>query len=122
MLSVHIEKMGDIAVIGCEGRIVHSESAFKLRDAVTSQLDARVIVLDLSEVHAIEGGGLGMLCFLQLWAHDREILLKLVNPADSLRERLERTNLMLQLDIASLEEMMALLTLGDSQGLAAGRS
>ena len=31
---------------------------------MTSQTDARIVVLELSEVHAIEGGGLGMLVFL----------------------------------------------------------
>jgi anti-anti-sigma regulatory factor len=59
MLSVHSENIGDLAVVECEGRVVRSEAAFKLREAVTSQRDARTIVLDLSEVHAIEGGGLG---------------------------------------------------------------
>ena len=59
MLSVQIENIGDMAVVECEDRVVRSEDAFKLREAVTSQRDARTIVLDLSEVHAIEGGGLG---------------------------------------------------------------
>ncbi|MGC2366966.1 MAG: hypothetical protein WA555_18310 [Candidatus Sulfotelmatobacter sp.] len=58
MLSVHIETLGDLAVVECEGRIVRSEAAFTLRKAVSSQGDARIIVLDLSEVPAIEGGGL----------------------------------------------------------------
>ena len=30
MLSVHSERIGEIAVIECEGRIVRSEAAFKL--------------------------------------------------------------------------------------------
>ena len=34
------------------------EAALKLREAVNSQSDAGIIVLDLSEVPAIEGGGL----------------------------------------------------------------
>ena len=80
MMSVAIENIGDLAVIECEGRVVRSEAAFRLREAVTSQQDARVIVLDLSEVRAIEGGGLGMLVFLQRWAYDHDIRLKLFNP------------------------------------------
>ena len=63
MLNVTIENIGDLAVVECEGRLVQSEAAFKLREAVTSQRDARIVVLELSEVHAIEGGGLGMLVF-----------------------------------------------------------
>src|SRR5258708_1110045 len=73
MLSVHMENIGEMAVIDCEGRIVRSEDAFKLRDAVNLQSDSRIIVLDLSEVSAIAGGGLGMLMFLQRWSCDHDI-------------------------------------------------
>ena len=61
MLNVTIAKVGELAVVGCEGRIVQRESACKLRETVTSQTDARIIVLELSEVRVIGGGGLGML-------------------------------------------------------------
>ena len=63
MFSVYIDKVGDMAVLQCEGRIVRSEAAFELREVVTSQRDARVVFIDLSEVNALEGGGLGMLIF-----------------------------------------------------------
>jgi anti-anti-sigma regulatory factor len=115
MLTVHIENIGDLAVIECEGRIVRSEAAFKLRDAVTLQSDTRIIVLDLSEVSAIEGGGLGMLLFLQRWAQDHDIRLKLFNPRQFVRDRLERVSSMREFDIATLDEMMALLTHADSR-------
>jgi hypothetical protein len=39
-----------------------SEAAFKLRDAVTSQTDARILVIALSEVNAIEGAASGCSC------------------------------------------------------------
>jgi anti-anti-sigma regulatory factor len=115
MLSVHIENIGEMAVIECEGRIVRSEAAFELRRAVNLQSDARIIVLDLSEVTALEGGGLGMLIFLQRWAHDHDIRLKLFNPRRSVRDRLEHSNSMREFDIASLDEMMALLTCAEGQ-------
>ncbi len=115
MLSVRSENIGDMAVIECEGRIVRSEAAFKLREAVTSQRGARIIVLDLSEVSAIEGGGLGMLVFLQRWAYDQDIRLKLFNPHQSVRDRLEQANSMQEFDIAALDEMMALLVRADSR-------
>ena len=41
MLNVTVAKMGELAVVGCEGRIIQSESAYKLREAVISQTDAR---------------------------------------------------------------------------------
>src|SRR5580700_7201087 len=115
MLSIRTENIGEMAVIECEGRIVRSEAAFELRKAVNLQSDARIIVLDLSEVTAIEGGGPGMLVFLQRWAHDHDIRLKLFNPRQPVRARLEQANSMREFDIATLDEMMALLACADSR-------
>jgi anti-anti-sigma regulatory factor len=109
MLTVHIENVGEMAVIECEGRIVRSEAAYKLRDAVISQCDERVIMLDLSEVSAIEGGGLGMLMFLHRWARDHEIRLTLFNPRESVWHRLEQADSGAEFDVVSLNEMTALL-------------
>ncbi len=114
MLSIYTENIGEMAVVECAGRIVQSESASKLRQTVTSQLDARIIVLDLSEVPVIEAGGLGMLVFLQRWAQDRNVKLKLFNPRPFVRDRLERVNSMQAFDIATLDEMMALVAQYDS--------
>jgi len=115
MLSLHIDSIGDIVIVECEGRIVQSDAALKLREAVTSQRDARVVVLDLSEVSAIESFGLGMFWFLLRWAHEHDIRIKLFNPTNSVRDRLERANSMLQFDITTLEEMMALLAVARSR-------
>ena len=49
MLNVTVANIGELAVVGCEGRIIQSESAYKLREAVTSQTDARIIVVELSK-------------------------------------------------------------------------
>jgi anti-anti-sigma regulatory factor len=112
-LHIHIEKIGDLAVIECDGRVVRSEAAFKLREVVTSLRNARIIVLDLSEVPAIEGAGLGMLLFLQGWAHRHNIQFKLFNPARSVRDGLELVNSITELDITTLHEMMELLANAD---------
>jgi anti-anti-sigma regulatory factor len=122
MLNVNIDKIGDLSLVECEGRIVQSEAAFKLRDAVVSQGDARVVVLDLSEVHAVEGGGLGMLIFLQRWARDHNIRFKLFNPSKFVRERLKRVSSMSEFDIPTLDEMMALLGQADSRYAVAARN
>jgi len=110
MLTVHVENIGEVAVIECEGSIARNEAAFKLRDFVNAQKDARIIVLDLSEVPAIEGDGLGMLVFLQQWAQDHDIRLKLFNPRLYVRDSLRRVSTMREFDIASLDEMTALLS------------
>jgi anti-anti-sigma regulatory factor len=109
MLSVHTENVGEMAVIECDGRIVQSDAALRLREAVNLQSDCRIIVLDLSNVPAIEGGGLGMLVFLQQWAQNHDIRLKLFNPCLFVRRRLERVSSMREFDIVTIDEIMALL-------------
>ena len=115
MSNIHVDKVGDMAVVECEGRFVHSDEAFKLRDAVTSQGQANVVVLDLTEMRAIGGGSVGVLVFLQRWCRDHDIRFKLFNPSRSVREKLEHINSMSEFDIASLDEMMALLGNADSR-------
>ena len=116
MFNTHIEVVGDVAVVQCEGRIVHSDAAYHLRDAILSQGNARVVVVELSDVDTIEGGGLGMLAFLQRWAHDHNIKLKLFNPTSSVQDRLEHT-WMPSLDVATADELIALLDRADQTSL-----
>jgi anti-anti-sigma regulatory factor len=117
MFDIHLENVGDVAVVQCEGRIVQSDAAFRLRDVIRSQLDSRVVVVDLSAVEEIEGGGLGMLAYLQQWAHAHNIKLKLFNPSTMVHDRLERA-WMPQLDVASADEMIALLDRAESEQAA----
>ena len=109
MLNVNVDHIGDLAILECDGRIVQSDAAFKLREVITSQKDSRTVVLDLSRVDAIEGGGLGMLVFLQRWAQDHDIRFKLFNPRRSVRERLKKVRSMSKFDIPTLDELMAVL-------------
>ena len=109
MLNLVVEKIGDVAVIHCAGRIVRSEAAFQLRSAVTRQTDARVVLLDLSRVGAVEGGGLGMLVFLHLWTRDHGIQLKVVSPVAAVRQRLERARHDTDIEIAGMSEVLTVL-------------
>ena len=115
MLSIYVENIGEMAVIECEGRIVRSDAAFKLREAVTSQRDARIVVLELSEVHAIEAGGLGMLVFLWRWARDHNIRFMLFDPSTCVRDGLKRVRAISEFCIPTLDDMTALLTYADSR-------
>jgi anti-anti-sigma regulatory factor len=116
MLSIHSDRIGDVAVLQCEGRIVRSDAAFQLRDEVTAQLNARVIVLDLSEVTSIEGGGLGMLLFLERWALDHEIDLKVFNPSNSVRHRLEQAQEVMDFEISSVQDVSTVLAHAEDHG------
>src|SRR2546427_3051160 len=111
MPSVHIDNVGEMAIIECAGRFVRNEAAFKLRDAVTSQTDARLVILDLTEMHAIGGGGIGMLVHLQRWSQERDIRFKVFNPSKSVQDKLKRVDF----EIATLEQLMSVLSRVDSE-------
>lgn len=115
MLSVSVENIGELAVVECEGRLVQSESAHELRESVTSQTDARIVVLDLSAVSAIGGVGFGMLVFLRRWAREHDIRFLLFDPSKSVQRRLQHSARIAEFYIPSLEEMMALLAYANSR-------
>ncbi|MGD0599503.1 MAG: STAS domain-containing protein [Terriglobales bacterium] len=114
MLTIHVENLNDLAVVECKGRIVTSDAVFKLRDVVRTQVNARIIALDLSEVKAIGGGGLGMLAFLERWARDNNIQFKLFSPSRAVLEGLVRNRSILDFEIASFHEMMGILSNSDN--------
>lgn len=117
MLNVIVENIGEgeLAVVTCAGRMTENEAAHKLREAVTSQTDARIVVVELSEVSAIGRDGFGMLVFLQRWARKHNVRFLLFNPSKSVRDRLERAKSIAEFYIPSFQEMMALLTYANSR-------
>jgi anti-anti-sigma regulatory factor len=111
MPRVRIDKVGEMAIIECTGEFVRAGSALKLRDAVTSQREARVVVLDLTEMNAIGGGGVRMLMRLRRWAENHNIRVKLFNPSGLVRDKLKRDGF----EIVTLEQMTSLFRYIDSQ-------
>ena len=111
MPSVNVDNVGEMAIIECAGKFVRSFAACKLRDAVTSQTEARVVVLDLTEMRAIDGGGLGVLVLLKRWAQEHGIRFKVFNPCKTVRDKLQHADF----DIATLEQMMSLLNRIDNE-------
>lgn len=109
MLKVTIERRGDVAVIHCEGRVVQSAAAFRLRDAVTQQGDTRAVLVDLSNVQSVEGGGLGMLVFLQRWAGEHGIQFKVFAPPAFVRQRIRQARWASELEIAGTSDVLAML-------------
>jgi anti-anti-sigma factor len=110
-MSLHIksEQTGDVAVLQCAGRIVRGEALHFLKDAVTGLNQPRVVVLDLTEVEMVDGGGLGVLVFLHRWTRDNDIQLKLVNPSSFVREMLGRTRLTCVFNISSVDDAVEIL-------------
>ncbi|MGA7219567.1 MAG: STAS domain-containing protein [Candidatus Sulfotelmatobacter sp.] len=110
MPSVHVDRIGEMAIIECAGEFTRKAAAGRLEDAVTSQTEARTVVLDLTEMHSIDGGAIGVLARLQNWAQQHQIRLQLFNPSKIVRNKLKR----MSLEIATLEQMMYMVNRIDS--------
>ena len=78
MLKVHTRKLGDVAVVSVQGRIVNGETA-SLREEVGSQLNSQSVVLDLARVTTIDASGLGLMLSLRKQAEEKGAGLKLMN-------------------------------------------
>jgi anti-anti-sigma factor len=87
MLTVTVEDFGEVVVLRCAGKIVHGDETSILCSAVHQE--SRNIVLDLTEVKAIDAAGIGALASLQAAG----FYLKLVNPTRRVREILKVTKL-----------------------------
>jgi anti-anti-sigma factor len=108
-LYVRSKQAGDVVILQCAGRIVRGEAIHFLKDAVTSLNQPRMVVLDLTDVEMMDGGGLGMLVFLHRWTRDNGIQLKLVDPSTFVREMLDRTRLSCVLNISSVDDVVDIL-------------
>jgi len=108
MLSVRTERAGDVVVVKCTGRIVRGQESI-LRNAVLSEKLARVFVLDLTEVEALDAGGITLLVALHRWTEENRVHLKLVNPRPFVYEMLTRTHLDCVFDISSLHHVISVL-------------
>ena len=109
MLSIDVEKSEHVAVARCVGRLVRGEAIHTLNNAVINENDTRIIVLDLSDVDAIDAGGLSALVCLHEWTETRGIQLKVVNPSHFVHEVLQRTGLDHVFEISSLHDALVVL-------------
>jgi anti-anti-sigma factor len=109
MLTIDVEKASDVAVVHCAGRLVRGAEVCTLRNAVVSEKNTRIVVLDLSQLEFMDGGGLNALVSLHHWTQNHGIQLKLVNLSPFVREMLIRTRLNGVLDISSLRDVLKVL-------------
>jgi anti-anti-sigma factor len=113
MLTIDVEKTGDVAVVRCVGRIVRGAGIRTLRNAVFSEQDIRIVVIDLSDVEMLDAGGLTALLSLQQWARSRNVQLKLVNPSHFVNEVLTVTGLDQVFEISRFEHALFVLSAPD---------
>jgi len=109
MMTIEVDKSGDVAVVKCAGRLVRGVEVRTLRQAVVSEANTRVIMLDLSDVEALDAGGLAALLSLRQWARERKVQLKLVNPSHFVQEVLARTRLDSVFDISRFDHALYVL-------------
>ena len=113
-LQYEIERLQDVAVVRCSGRMVRGAALDGFRRGI-EQLDRlRVLVLDLSEIARLDAGGLGTLVLVRRWAMQNSARLKLVNPPPFFRSMLEATHLNSVFEISSLKEALYILQPGCS--------
>ena len=112
MLKVHTRKLGNVAVLCLQGRIVNGEAA-SLRNAVDSQINAvssetraGVVVLDLARVSAVDASGLGLMLQLRKETESRGSRFKLMNASKLVRRVLEITRLDSVFEVTSAVELL----------------
>lgn len=99
--AVHVQNMGDFVNLRCIGRLVFDEGTKALRAAVLSQKTGK-IVLDFSDVEAIDAAGVGTLAALHEQVGNGKRILTIVRPRQQVLRVLRLTKadsvLNLQLD------------------------
>jgi anti-anti-sigma factor len=109
MLGLRIEKLGDVTIIHCAGRIAFPDAG-KLPMILFRQLRTRTLVLDLADIVAIDAAGLGVLVSLRTWAKRTRRILKLMNVTPWVERLLQLTKLKSEFEICSARQMLDLLS------------
>lgn len=93
-LSLEARNRGDVIVVYCRGRIVYRDEAVALSRFVGEilQQDSKLI-LELSDVTAIDSAGIGELALLETWSRQRNADLKCAGANPVVRTLLDLTNL-----------------------------
>ena len=108
-LQYQIERVEDVAVVRCSGRMVRGAKLDEFRRRI-EQLDSlRVLVLDLSDIQQLDAGGLGTLLLVRRWTAQNSARLKLVDPPVFFRRLLEATHLTSVFEISSLKDALSIL-------------
>ena len=108
MLKVHTRKLGNVAVVSVQGRIVNGETA-SLRQEVDSQSRVNTVLLDLSRVSTIDASGLGLMLAMREETQSRGMRFKLMNVTNLVSRVLAVTKLDSVFEITPAEEQLPAL-------------
>jgi anti-sigma B factor antagonist len=92
MLKVQTKKLGTVAVLCLQGRIVNGETEI-LRNAVQSLSDVNAVRLDLARVTIVDAAGLGVMLALREQAQAKGVRFELMNVPRQVGVLLELTRL-----------------------------
>jgi len=92
MAIVRTQKLGGVAVLCLQGQLINGETE-QLSEAICSQSNFSVIILDFAQVELIDAKGLGVLLELREFTHSRGIEFKLMNVTGLVQQVLEITRL-----------------------------
>ncbi|MGA3210077.1 MAG: STAS domain-containing protein [Terriglobales bacterium] len=108
MLSLTIQKLGDVTVYRCAGKLTAGQGD-DLRRMVTSQPPLRLVVLDLAGISTVDAAGLGTLVLLLRWAQATGREFKLMNVVPRVEQLLQLTNLKSVFAFCSVREVLDLM-------------
>lgn len=108
MLTARVQRLKDVTVIHCPGRITFPHAS-ELWATVVRHTHSQTLVLNLADVLAIDAAGLGMLVSLRAWAKRTRTELKLMNVTPRVEQLLGLTRLKSEFDVCSAREMLDLL-------------
>jgi anti-sigma B factor antagonist len=104
-LQIKTQISGNVFIVRCNGRIVFGDEGVALRERVGDMLSGSPkIVLNLSGVHYVDSGGLGILVGLSVSARNRGGELKLVNPSQRVSDLLRRTKVATIIEVYGNDE------------------
>ena len=109
MFGLHQEKIGDVSVIICTGRMAGCDAVLELRDEVRRHGDARVVLLDLSELVSLGADVMGILVVLQVWTRGLGIQFKLFDPPPGVPRNLQGRRSTSEVEIATIDDVLFLL-------------
>jgi anti-anti-sigma regulatory factor len=89
--------------------MVDDDAAFKLRDEVKRQRDARIVLLDLSELNVLGAKVMRMIMAIRTWTRVLGIQFKLFDPSPVVRRNLQRLRSTDEFEIASVDDVLSLL-------------
>jgi anti-anti-sigma regulatory factor len=105
-VSLESAGLGSAVVMRCHDRSIRRGEGRALASLIADVLPAaRRMVLDLSEVQALDSGALGELVMTHMWAEAAGYALPFACPSNPIRALLESTNLVSVFDVyASVED------------------